>query len=385
MIKVPLMDSVSVASQCRLCLRKLSCRPILIYKNVPDRSQNLVTDKLEKLKSGITLRICQCKMCGLVQLDNDPSEYYRDSIRSSKVSHEMIEFRRKQFGKFISDYNLEGNDILEVGCGNGDYLSILNEFNINAVGVEHSNDSVNKCINSGLKVIKGYLENNGTIRESKFDAFVMLNFLEHSEYPSDMLKGIGRNLEDGGYGLIEVPNFDMILRENLFSEFVIDHLSYFTKNTFKFALQSNGFDVISCDEIWNNYILSAVVRKRKFLDISHFKDCCNTLRDSLNSYINLFNSVAVWGAGHQSFSVLSLCDLSNKIKYIIDDAEFKQNKYTPVTNIKIVSPDYVKENPVDSIIIIAGSYSEYIINKIKEKYSNIHISMLNGSSLEIIK
>ena len=61
---------------------------------------------------------------------------------------------------------------------------------------------------------------------------------------NNVLRSINNNLIDDGVGLIEVPNFDMILKKSLFSEFISDHLFYFTKETLKSTLQYNGFKII---------------------------------------------------------------------------------------------------------------------------------------------
>ena len=110
------------------------------------------------------------------------------------------------------------------------------------------------------------------LENSPFDAFFILNFFEHLPNPNSTLQSLYHNLSDDGIGLIEVPNFDMILRNNLFSEFIGDHLFYFTKETLKATLERNGFEVIECEEIWYKYIISAVVKKRKklYLEIEYF-------------------------------------------------------------------------------------------------------------------
>jgi len=90
-----------------------------------------------------------------------------------------------------------------------------------------------------------------------------LNFLEHLPDPNSTLRGIYNNLTDDAIGLVEVPVFDMILRNKLFSEFIGDHLLYFTKETLTATLRLNGFEIIDCNEEWYEYIISATVKKRR--------------------------------------------------------------------------------------------------------------------------
>jgi hypothetical protein len=186
---------------------------------------------------------------------------------------------------------------------------------------------------------------------------------------------------------VEVPNFDMILRNKLFSEFITDHLYYFTKATLVSTLQRNGFDVIECNEIWHDYIISAVVRKRKKLDISHFYECQQQITAQITEYIKQFGNgiVAVWGAGHQALAIIAMANLQNKIKYVIDSAPFKQGKFTPATHLPIVAPDHIDENPPDAIIVIAAAYSDEVAKIIRRKYSNkIKVAILREHGLEIV-
>jgi len=106
--------------------------------------------------------------------------------------------------------------------------------------------------------------------------------------PNVALRVIYDNLADNAVGLIEVPNFDMVLRNKLFSEFVSDHLLYFTKETLQITLQLNGFDVIEYDEVRDDYVISVVVKKRSRLDISHFHDYQVKIKTDIDAYLNGF-------------------------------------------------------------------------------------------------
>lgn len=83
-------------------------------------------------------------------------------------------------------------------------------------------------------------------------------------------------------------------------------------------------------------------------------------------------------------AVLSLLGLGGKIKCVIDSATFKQNKYTPVTHIPIVSPDKVEGEAVDSIIVVAGSYSDEVVRIASKRFAGIHIAILRGGGLEVL-
>ncbi len=376
-------------NKCRICSCKFFEESLLRYENMPKAAQFLPDkDSLEKDK-GIDLEICQCSGCGLVQLSNDPVPYYREVIRASAFSEEMKDFRRKQFCNFVEKFFLKNKKVIEIGCGRGEYLSLMKQFGVDAYGLEYSEDSVKQCVKDGLKVSKRFIEGgNKGLKDAPFNAFFILNFLEHLPDPNSTLRGIFNNLTDDAVGLVEVPNTDMILRNKLFSEFTSDHLFYFTKETLSTTLRINGFEIVECCEVWHDYIISAVVKKRRKLDLSHFYKYQKQLKNEIEEYISRFKDkkVAIWGAGHQAFAVISLINLADKIKYIVDSAPFKQGKYTPATHIPIVSPDTLDSDPIDAVIVMAASYSDEVARIIREKFDkNINIAILRDFGLEVIK
>ena len=187
--------------------------------------------------------------------------------------------------------------------------------------------------------------------------------------------------------MIEVPNFDMILQKNLFSEFIADHLFYFTQDTLETTLRLNGFEVIEMTTVWHDYIISAVVRKRPCLDISHFEETRAEIKKGVFDFIHSHGSkkIAVWGAGHQALAVMSLIDLAPHVKYVVDSAPFKQNKFTPATHLPIVAPDQLNSDLVESLIIMAASYSDEIVKIVQTQFPHVkHIAILREFGLEIV-
>ncbi|PCH65325.1 MAG: methyltransferase [Gammaproteobacteria bacterium] len=371
--------------KCRVCQQELFSEPLLQYNNMP-KSAQFLPDAVEVVtEMGADIEVCQCSGCGLVQLSNEPVFYYKEVIRATAVSAEMTTFRERQFKQWIDDYSLSGKKLIEIGCGAGEFMHIMQKNDVQILGLEQGKQSVAKGIQQGLHIEQGFIEDKSVLEDGPFDAFYMLNFLEHLPNPNATLMKIGENLRDGAVGLVEVPNFDMIIRNNLFSEFISDHLFYFTRDTFISTLNRNGFDVLECQEVWHEYSISAVVRKRERLDLSSFFVMQQTLKEEICHYISQFsdNSVAIWGAGHQALAVMSLTELKGKIKYVVDSAPFKQEKFTPATHIPIVAPEVLNQDPVEAIIVMAASFSDEVANIIRQNYSGINISILRENGLDI--
>ncbi|MBI4404434.1 MAG: methyltransferase domain-containing protein [Deltaproteobacteria bacterium] len=371
-------------NNCRVCGSVFYQSPLLRYENMPAVAQFLPDKDSVALDKGVRLEICQCSGCGLVQLSNDPVAYYKEVIRAAAFSEEMKAFRTKQFDCFVQKYSLKSRKVIEIGCGRGEYLSLLQQSGADSYGLEYSKESVKACKGRGLKVAQGFLdEATCQLDSAPFDAFFILNFLEHLPHPNLALRAIHNNLREAAVGLVEVPNFNMILQDNLFYEFIPDHLFYFTKDTLNTALQINGFEVLESSEVWHDYIISSVVRKKSAFDLSRFYRYQEQLMTEIECYIHQYKSTAIWGAGHQALAIIALMNLADKVKYVVDSAPFKQGKYTPASHIPIVCPDTLRSDPVDAIIVMAASYSDEVVRLIKDEFDQkIPIAILKKFGLE---
>lgn len=371
---------------CRVCQGAFFTDALLNFQHMPRAAQHLPDASSLSCDKGIDLDIHQCSACGLVQLNSDPVPYWREVIRATAFSQEMGIFRAEQFKAFVEQHGLIGKKIVEIGCGKGEYLTLVQGAGAEVYGTEFGVDSVAHCTQAGLNVEHLFVETPGIeLRNAPFDAFFILNFLEHLADPNSTLQGIHANLAPGAVGLVEVPNFDMILKKNLFSEFIPDHLFYFTRETLNALLERNGFEVIETREIWHDYILSSVVRKRQPSDLSPFRQQQALLKDKLSRFVTSFGkkNIAVWGAGHQALAVLALADLGDSVKYVVDSAPFKQGRYTPSTHIPIVPPETLTSDPVAAVLIMAAAYSDEVVSLIRQKHgTTMALAILRETHLE---
>ncbi|WP_046158376.1 class I SAM-dependent methyltransferase [Chromobacterium vaccinii] len=379
---------MAAVDHCRICAQPLFAEPLLVQHDMPAAAQGLPTAEQLSADRGVELALRQCGGCGLVQLDAEPVPYWRDVIRAAGISPEMRDFRLKQFGGWLRDHGLAGRKVLEVGCGRGEYLSLLADAGADAYGVEHLPASVEACHQAGLRVERGFVDGPDTrLAAGPFDGFMILNFLEHIPAAHLTLQGIAANLADGAVGMVEVPNFDMILEKGLFAEFIPDHLFYFTERTLVRLLEANGFEVLDCRAAWHDYVLSATVRKRRPQNLSGLIACETALRASFDDFLGRFESgrVAIWGAGHQSLALISLMGIAGRIRYVLDSAQFKQGRYTPATHLPIVPPERLNDGEVDAVIVLAASYSAEVVRQIRARHgARVAIAMLDGDALRTL-
>ncbi|MBQ6351740.1 MAG: methyltransferase, partial [Lentisphaeria bacterium] len=201
------------------------------------------------------------------------------------------------------------------------------------------------------------------------------------------LRGVRNNLAPGGYGLVEVPDFAMMLEKEMFSEFTIDHLAYYTPATLRRMLEINGFEVLDCRSVWHHYIISAEVRRRPATDFSGFGAAAERLFAQIANFCGEAprRELAVWGAGHQAFALLAASRLAERFSCILDSAKFKQGRFAPATGLPIVPPETLDMGEIRRVLIMAGSYSDEIAARIRSRYGKRHtLALVREDHLETI-
>lgn len=373
--------------KCILCGKKFRSDPLMFFEKMPASAQDIPSeDKLEEEKE-IDLSLYQCDGCGLVQFDCKPVDYYKDVIRSGGYSTTMTELRKDQYNHLIEKYHLEKKKIIEIGCGQGEYLEVLKTFDVESYGIENREILVYKAREKGLNVKQGFVTDSNIFEESeKFDAFLMFNFLEHQPEPNRMLQSIYNLLTDQGLGLITVPSFEYMMKYGTYYEFMRDHIAYYTFDTLRILVEINGFEVLE-QEIINRDTLSIIIKKKEKYQLQTMKEGFSAIKNDFEMLIQHCREkekkVAIWGASHQGFTIAASLQLGNNIAYIVDSAPFKQGRYSPGSHIKIISPQEFYNNPSDVIIIIAPGYSEEIRRSIVNRCKNeIEIYTLMTNHLE---
>lgn len=106
----------------------------------------------------------------------------------------------------VADFVEENSRVLDLGCGEGELLSHLQETkNINGYGIEKDQEAIEECIRRGVNVIEHDL-NLGLDRfpDDSFDIVVMTETLQALESPRTLLKELLRIAQRC---IVSFPNF----------------------------------------------------------------------------------------------------------------------------------------------------------------------------------
>ena len=96
--------------------------------------------------------------------------------------------------------------VLDLGCGNGDLLLMLkNDKQVSGTGIENNEDRVARCIENGLTVLQGDInEEVLDYPEHAFDYVILSQTLQQVYEPADLIESI---LRIGRKCVVSFPNF----------------------------------------------------------------------------------------------------------------------------------------------------------------------------------
>ncbi len=95
--------------------------------------------------------------------------------------------------------------LLDIGCGNGEFLKIAQDIGYDVQGVEFDPAACAAAAGFGLKVFQGSLE-EAILPQNYFDQITLSHVLEHFHNPRSALAKIFTLLRPGGRVWITVPN-----------------------------------------------------------------------------------------------------------------------------------------------------------------------------------
>ncbi|MDT5156639.1 MAG: hypothetical protein QOH51_996 [Acidobacteriota bacterium] len=375
---------------CRLCKAVLdSGGPALELRHVPMGAQHFPKPEQREADYGVDLDIYQCSYCGLIQLSGEPVIYGEGETSATAFSPTMSEHRTQQMREFIGEFGLAGKKVIDIGCGDGHVVKILGDAGADAFGIEPSNKARALGESRGLRILEGYASREHELEGAPYDAFVSIHSLEHAPDPNDFLQGVRAALAPHGVGLVEVPCVEQVIEHQRFFDFLADHLSYFSAETLRFALEKNGFEVLRVARDWGGEHLVAQVRRRENADFGALRRHAEQLPEEFERFVNAHSGedkrVALWGASHHAITLLAMVRTKG-IEYVVDSALYKQGRFTPVSHLPIVGPEHLRSHPVDVVIVVAPRYNDEIVAQLQSelKFGGT-IALLRGSSIEVLQ
>ena len=124
-------------------------------------------------------------------------------------SRDLVAERQREYLDSLPGTITAETPLVDLGCGRGEWLSVLRDLKIPALGIDSNTVCAEECREMGLafeqKDLLHFLEARA---DQSVGAFTMFQVLEHLPFPVlvEVLRHIRRTLVPGGLLIAEVPN-----------------------------------------------------------------------------------------------------------------------------------------------------------------------------------
>lgn len=228
----------------------------------------------------------KCPHCSLIFVNPRIKEdLVLDAYRTESIANAMwaesvnTSSRQKQFYKkyFKEQLDLvktfrESGRLLDVGCGNGQFLSYAKENRFNVKGVELETNALKIAREQGLDV-QSMLLTDHQLNQQQFDIITMFGVMEHLVDPRRDISFVQNMLDSDGIFMAITPNAQslvgMLLHEKARFYTPRNHPLIFCMNSIQYLLENTGFEILHLDTVLTGYdsIVNFLQYREPFSDI----------------------------------------------------------------------------------------------------------------------
>jgi len=232
--------------------------------------------------SGEAFELIQNSEYGFLETRPQPSsdklaDYYKsedyishtDSQRNlfEKAYHLVRTISLKKKLKLINSFSSKEKNLLDVGCGTGDFLKIAKQNNWNVSGIEPNKDArqiANKKTNNSVFEIEQLLQ----FESNSFDVITLWHVLEHLPNLENHIAIFKKLLKPNGTLIIAVPNYksyDARYYKQFWAAYDVPrHLWHFNQASISKLVSKQSFRIIKVKPMWfDSFYVSMLSEKYK--------------------------------------------------------------------------------------------------------------------------
>lgn len=362
---------------CPVCDTELP-EPFYSISGIPVHCNVLWPSAAEALRAPQgDMLLSRCSRCGLVHnVSFDPRlvEYAPGYENSLHCSPRFQDYARDLVDHLVERYRLRGKVVAEIGCGRGEFLSMLHEQGgALGLGFDPSHDGNG---GPGFEVVRAVYAPSvhGALPA---ELVCVRHVLEHVGDPrqllADVREGLGSESRAAVY--VEVPDAAYTFRDLGIWDLIYEHCSYFSTSAMDVLLRQTGFrPERSWTEFGGQFLcVEAEASGEQSVptaggqlesDVRAFPgrasekiDRWNVLLDRL---VGSGRRVAVWGAGSKGATFLNLLEAGGEVGQVVDINPRKAGRHIPGTGQRVVTPDEME--PPDVVIVMNPEYRVEIGN-----------------------
>ena len=332
----------------------------------------------------------------------DPNLMFSQYSYKSGVVKAYADHCKEMFW-FVDTYlNLKENDnVLDIGGNDGTLLHSFLEKKpyLNVLNVDASTNLTKLSRERGVPTINAFwgVETAKTLNK-KFKLITSTNVFQHTPPIADFAEAISLSLDNKGIWCLEFPYWKTNMETLQFDQIYHEHVYFYLVEPLKQLFDKFGLEIIKAVKypIHGGTLRLLISKKgdwsicegvQKLIDDEqsiteqYYKDWGEVIETHIsdcNGFLRMLkadgSNIIGFGAAAKGCIFLNSAKIDDTIlDVVIDDTDLKQDKFIPGTGIQIKSREYLKDNKVDYILILAHNFKDVIIESLKEQYSGKYI------------
>ena len=353
---------------------------------VPAYSVRLLTTREEALNCARgDLRLAFCAACGFVS-----NTAFKDTVNPYSTGYEATQsysptfdaFARRLAADLVERHDLRRKTILEIGCGMGEFLSLLCELGKNrGIGFDpaYLENRISSPALDRIEFRKEFFSPRHADLDA--DAIVCKMTLEHIPQVREFVSMIRETLgQRSPLVFFQVPDVTRILEERAFWDLYDEHCSYFSPVSLGHLFASCSFDVLDMktDYAGQYLLIEAKPGCSKPAPYGEETEQVKALGRKVNEFAaeigehivawkwflqaeaDAGRRTALWGGGSKGVAFLTTLGVSHQVPCVVDINPHKHETHMAGTGQEIVAPEFLKEYRPHTVIIMNPVYRSEI-------------------------
>ena len=358
--------------------------PLYSLDGIPVHSTIQLSKRDEALKfptGNLTFGFCpKCAFFANTRYDPSVQEYSTQCEESQHVSPTFNKFATALAERWIDRYDIRDKTIIEVGCGKGEFLTLMCELgNNNGIGIDPSaqpHRTSSSLASSRIRFINDLYSEKYTNLAA--DVIMCRHTLEHIGQTGKFIRMIRRAIGDRKDMLVlfELPDVTRVLKENAFWDVYYEHCSYFSPGSLARVFRANHFDLLELERDYGDqYLLIAAkpteapTKPSLKLEndlaemISLAADFKHGVAASIQSWREKIlaakakgQKVVIWSALSKAVAFLTTLKVGDAIEFATDINPQRHGRFLPITAQEIKPPAFLASYQPDYVILMNPIY-----------------------------
>jgi len=366
----------------------------------PLANSYLAPEQVNAMEPFYPLRVLVCGQCFLVQLEEfeTPQRIFSDYAYFSSYSSSWLEHCHRYTDLMIERFGLgESSHVVELASNDGYLLQYFHERQVPVLGIEPAANVAKVALQKGIPTLVEFFGREtatSLAAESSADLLLGNNVLAHVPDLNDFVAGMKILLGQGGVITMEFPHLMRLMEENQWDTIYHEHFSYFSFLTVSRVFAAHGLRLFDVEELPTHggslRIYGAHEDDAAKADTERASELRSRERDAgyeeLDAYTGYGARVQAdkrqilefliglkdegkrivgYGAPAKGNTLLNYCGAGRDfLDYTCDLNPHKQDHFLPGSRIPIRSPEAIREDRPDVVLILPWNLKDEIMQQL---------------------